>query len=103
MPGAGGAQLQQRGEGEETAGQFNAVLADDHRAVMERRMGSKDGEQQVLADVGVDLDRLVDIILDINLPLDGDNGADFRKGEGHHGIDDLIDHLGLVRLGVFGL
>jgi hypothetical protein len=82
------------GQRQERSGRDDPTVADDHRAIVERRAGREDRAEQVGRDVAVDHHAGLGDLLETGLALEDDEGALADGGQLGRRARDLGRHMG---------
>ena len=78
----------------------HAIVLHDDRAVVERRRGLKNAQQQIVRQQGVERNAALDVVAQADLALERDDGADALRRQHARGDHQLFDRfLGRLRLG----
>ena len=103
MPGAKiPAQIRILGQGQYASGCRNPLTANDHCAVMQRRLGEKDILQQLCGNRSIHNGAGFKVFLQIGLPLKHNQRADFLPGHTAAGRNRFVDGMGQITDLCFG-
>ena len=84
------------GDGEDAGGGEDAIIAEDEAAVVERGFWLEDGDDELRGELAVDGDAGFREGADIDLALDGDEGAELAVGEIENHVRDDLDGLAVL-------
>ena len=81
------------GERKETGRRRDAVLLEDHRAVVKRRPRVEDRDEQVVGETRIQRNAALDVVPQPDFALDGDDRSHALRRQHGRGHDDLFDPL----------
>ena len=80
-----------RGERKDACCGGHAVVLYDDTAIVQHRLGVKDGQDKFLGKHGVHVDAGRGKLADADVALEGDERAELAPGQVENGVDQLVD------------